>query len=128
MEVRFEPELDELFGVTHTKQHVRITVGSPLFNQMEAAIKANVNTLLDMIEHRKPKRAECAEPSRRGSKTSGESPEACGGRHRQTHRRGKARGGGVRRRTRRRGHATRDCGALGSASFLSSRSSSNWSN
>jgi hypothetical protein len=57
VEIRFEPELDELFGVTHTKQHARIARGSPMFNQMEAAIKANVNTLLDIIEHRKPKKA-----------------------------------------------------------------------
>ncbi|HEV2969896.1 MAG TPA: ATP-binding protein [Pirellulales bacterium] len=56
VEIRFEPELDEVFGVTHTKQHARIVRGSPLFNQMETAIKANVNTLLDIIEHRKPTR------------------------------------------------------------------------
>jgi hypothetical protein len=57
VEVRFEAELDEVFCVTHTKQHARIARGSALFNQMENAIKANVNTLLDIIEHRKPKRA-----------------------------------------------------------------------
>lgn len=56
VEIRFEPELDEVFGVTHTKQHARIARGSPIFNQMENAIKANVNTLLDIIEHRKPKK------------------------------------------------------------------------
>jgi hypothetical protein len=56
VEVRFEPELDEVFGVTHTKQHARIPKGSSLFNQMGSAIKANVNTLLDIIEHRKPKK------------------------------------------------------------------------
>jgi hypothetical protein len=56
VEIRFEPELDEVFGVTHTKQHARIQLGSALFNQMETAIKANVNTLLDIIEHRKPKK------------------------------------------------------------------------
>jgi hypothetical protein len=56
VEIRFEPELDEVFGVTHTKQHARIVRGSPVFNLMESAIKANVNTLLDTIEHRKPKR------------------------------------------------------------------------
>jgi len=57
VEIRFEPELDEVFGVTHTKQHARIARGSPVFNQMESAIKANVNTLLGTIEHRKPKKA-----------------------------------------------------------------------
>ncbi|NOT00582.1 MAG: hypothetical protein HOP29_08140 [Phycisphaerales bacterium] len=56
VEIRFDPELDEVFGVTHTKQHVRIQRGSPLFNQMETDIKVNVNTLLDIIEHRKPKK------------------------------------------------------------------------
>lgn len=62
VEIRFEPELDEVFGVTHTKQHARIQRGSALFNQMETAIKANVNTLLDIIEHRKPRK-----PSREAS-------------------------------------------------------------
>jgi len=58
VEVRFDPELDELFGVAHTKQHARIARGSPIFNRMEIAIKANINTLLGTIEHRKPKKAE----------------------------------------------------------------------
>jgi hypothetical protein len=62
VEIRFEPELDEVFGVTHTKQHARIARGSPIFNQMETEIKANVNTLLDIIEHRKPKKR-AVEPS-----------------------------------------------------------------
>jgi len=62
VEVRFDPELDEVFGVTHTKQHARIARGSAVFNQLEAAIKANVNTLLDIIEHRKPKKPK-TEPS-----------------------------------------------------------------
>lgn len=56
VEVRFDPELDEVFCVTHTKQHARIARGSPVFNQLESAIKANVNTLLGIIEHRKPKK------------------------------------------------------------------------
>lgn len=56
VEIRFEPELDEVFGVTHTKQYARIAHGSPVFNQMESAIKANVNTLLGTIEHRRPKK------------------------------------------------------------------------
>ncbi len=49
VEIRFDPELDEVFGVTHTKQHARIQRGSSIYNQMESAIKANIATLKDMI-------------------------------------------------------------------------------
>jgi hypothetical protein len=49
VEIRFEPELDELFGVTHTKQHARIVPGTDLSNRMEATVKANETTLIDTI-------------------------------------------------------------------------------
>jgi len=49
VEIRFDPELDEVFGVTHTKQHARIARGSSFYNQIEHTIKANVATLKDMI-------------------------------------------------------------------------------
>jgi cell fate (sporulation/competence/biofilm development) regulator YmcA (YheA/YmcA/DUF963 family) len=49
VELRFEPELDEVFGVTHTKQHARITAGSSLYEQLKPLITANVATMKDMI-------------------------------------------------------------------------------
>ncbi len=49
VEIRFEPELDEVFGVTHTKQHARIVSGSPLYEKLKADITANVSTMKDMI-------------------------------------------------------------------------------
>jgi hypothetical protein len=49
VEIRFEPELDEMFGVTHTKQHARIVPGTDLSNRMESIIKANETTLIDTI-------------------------------------------------------------------------------
>lgn len=49
VEVRFEPELDEVFGVTHTKQHASIKRGSAIFEKLREAVTANVATLKDMI-------------------------------------------------------------------------------
>ncbi len=49
VELRFDPELDEVLGVTHTKQHARLVRGSPFYNQLESVIKANVATLKDKI-------------------------------------------------------------------------------
>ncbi len=49
VEIRFEPELDEVFGVTHTKQHARIASGSSIYERLGTAIVANVNTMKDMI-------------------------------------------------------------------------------
>lgn len=49
VEIRFEPELDEVFGVTHTKQHAKISSGSSVYERLGTAIIANVNTLKDMI-------------------------------------------------------------------------------
>ena len=49
VEVRLDPDLDEVFCVTHTKQHARIIRGSAIHNQLESAIKANVATLKDTI-------------------------------------------------------------------------------
>ncbi len=49
VEIRFEPELDEVFGVTHTKQHASIRPGSMVYEKLREAIIANVNTMKDMI-------------------------------------------------------------------------------
>ncbi len=49
VEIRFDPELDEVFGVTHTKQHSSIKGGSAIYEQLREAITGNVNTLKDMI-------------------------------------------------------------------------------
>src|SRR6185369_11410215 len=49
VEIRFDPVLDESFGVTHTKQHARIVPGSVLSNRIESTIKANETTLIAMI-------------------------------------------------------------------------------
>jgi hypothetical protein len=49
VEVRFDPELDEIFGVTHTKQHAKMGKGSSIYERLGTAIIANVNTLKDTI-------------------------------------------------------------------------------
>lgn len=49
VEIRFEPELDELFNVTHTKQHASIKRGMTIYEKLREAIVANVATLKDMI-------------------------------------------------------------------------------
>lgn len=49
VEIRFEPELDEIFGVTHTKQHARISTGSALYEQLKPLVTANIATMKDMI-------------------------------------------------------------------------------
>jgi hypothetical protein len=49
VEIRFEPELDEIFGVTHTKQHASIRPGTMIYEKLREAITANVNTMKDMI-------------------------------------------------------------------------------
>ena len=49
VEIRFEPELDEVFGVTHTKQHARISAGSALYERLRPLITANVATMISMI-------------------------------------------------------------------------------
>jgi hypothetical protein len=49
VEIRFDPELDEVFGVTHTKQHASIRPGTMIFEKLREAITANVNTMKDMI-------------------------------------------------------------------------------
>ena len=48
-EIRFDPELDEVFGVTNTKQHASIKRGSAIFERLRQAITANVATLKDTI-------------------------------------------------------------------------------
>ncbi len=48
-EIRFDPELDELFGVANTKQHASIKRGSVIFEKLREAVTANIATLKDMI-------------------------------------------------------------------------------
>ena len=52
VEIRFEPELDEVFGVTHTKQHAKIVAGSPLHEKLKDDVTANVETMKGMIVSR----------------------------------------------------------------------------
>jgi hypothetical protein len=52
VEIRFEPELDEVFGVTHTKQHASLLRGTPIYEKLREAITANVVTMIDMIKAR----------------------------------------------------------------------------
>jgi anti-sigma regulatory factor (Ser/Thr protein kinase) len=49
VEMRFDPELDEVFGVTHTKQHAAMRPGTMIYEKLREAITANVNTMKDMI-------------------------------------------------------------------------------
>jgi hypothetical protein len=49
VEMHFEPELDEVFGVTHTKQHASIRPGTMIYEKLREAVTANVNTMKDMI-------------------------------------------------------------------------------
>lgn len=49
VEIRFDPELDELFGVTHTKQHAKIRAGSVIYERLRETVVANVITMKDAI-------------------------------------------------------------------------------
>jgi hypothetical protein len=49
VEVRFDPELDEVFNVTHTKQQASIRPGTMIYEKLKNVITANVNTMKDMI-------------------------------------------------------------------------------
>lgn len=49
-EIAFEPELDELFGVTHTKQQIKL--GERMRTRIEKDISANLATLCDIIDSR----------------------------------------------------------------------------
>ncbi len=49
VEIRFDPELDEVFGVAHTKQHASIKRGSAIFEKLREGITANVATMKDTI-------------------------------------------------------------------------------
>jgi hypothetical protein len=62
-EIRFEPELDEVFGVTHTKQHAAIRRGTPIYDILREAVTANVATMIDMIRSR-GKKAHTAQTAR----------------------------------------------------------------
>jgi hypothetical protein len=53
-EISFEPELDELFGVTHTKQTVKLSERAR--TTIEKHLSANIGTLSDMIVTRGRKR------------------------------------------------------------------------
>lgn len=55
-EISFEPELDELFGVTHTKQRVQLS--ERIRTTIEKDLSANIGTLCDMIVARGKKRHE----------------------------------------------------------------------
>lgn len=52
VEIRFDPELDEAFNVTHTKQHASIKTGSSIYERLREEISANVNTMKDTIVNR----------------------------------------------------------------------------
>ena len=49
-EISFEPALDELFGVTHTKQQIKLS--ERIRTTIEKDINANITTLADIIEQR----------------------------------------------------------------------------
>lgn len=53
-EISFEPALDELFGVTHTKQQIRL--GEQIRTKIEKDINPNIATLTDIIVERGSKR------------------------------------------------------------------------
>ena len=53
-EVAFEPELDELFGVTHTKQSIKLS--ERVRTTIEKDLSANIGTLHDIIVSRGKKR------------------------------------------------------------------------
>jgi len=52
VEIRFEPELDEVFNVTHTKQHASMRPGTMIYERLREAITANIATMIDMIRAR----------------------------------------------------------------------------
>ncbi len=60
-EIAFEPELDELFGVTHTKQQVKL--GERIRTRIEKDISANLATLSDIIVSR-GRKAHAADPKK----------------------------------------------------------------
>lgn len=53
-EIAFKPELDELFGVTHTKQKIQLS--ERVRTKIEKDLSANIGTLTDMIVARGKKR------------------------------------------------------------------------
>lgn len=55
IEVRFGPELDEVFGVTHTKQSITIDSGSQAFNYLEGVIVPRVQEMRRIIVERRDK-------------------------------------------------------------------------
>lgn len=53
VEVRFSPELDEVFGVTHTKQAIRMEPGSPAYSYLEGVVVPRVQQMRDIIVKRR---------------------------------------------------------------------------
>ncbi len=60
-EICFEPELDELFGVTHTKQQVKFS--ERIRTRIEKDINANIATIADMIVSR-GRKAHASDPKK----------------------------------------------------------------
>jgi hypothetical protein len=52
-EISFQPELDELFGVTHTKQQIKLS--EQIRTTIEKDVNANIATLADIIVERSKK-------------------------------------------------------------------------
>lgn len=55
VEVQFGPELDEVFGVTHTKQSITLEHGSPAYNYLEGVIVPRVQEMRKQIVERRDK-------------------------------------------------------------------------
>lgn len=55
IEVQFSPDLDEVFGVTHTKQAVTLEPGSPAYNYLEGVIVPRVQEMRKIIVERREK-------------------------------------------------------------------------
>lgn len=54
-EIRFQPDLDEYFGVTHTKQGARLKFGSMPENKLREFMNGNLSTLKAKAQARSPK-------------------------------------------------------------------------
>lgn len=57
-EISFDPSLDELFGVTHTKQQVKLS--ERIRTTIEKDISANISTLADIIDNRRRKQSKAS--------------------------------------------------------------------
>jgi hypothetical protein len=54
-EIQFEPELDELFGVTHTKQQIHLS--ESMKSRLEPLVRGNISSLREKISKRPGSRA-----------------------------------------------------------------------